>query len=156
MKEIVGDLWDFYMKNGYIISITTNGFVKANGDAVCGRGSALEATQHIPGFARLLGDYIRKHGNVPGIMQTEPDEWGVIIFPVKHNWWEKGNKNLILAGAHWLFEEAKRNSDIIFILGRPGCNNGRLEWEGEEGIRNLISFLPDNVHIIRKKIRGVI
>jgi hypothetical protein len=156
MKEIKGDLWDYYMNQDYVICITTNGFTKKNGEAVCGRGSAFEATQRIQGFARMLGEYIRKYGNMPGIMRTEPDEWGVVIFPVKHNWWEKGDKNLILAGAHWLFDQAMANPDITYVMGRPGCGNGRLEWDGEEGVRNLISFLPDNVHIITKVIRGVV
>lgn len=145
MIEIEGNLWDFYMKRDYVICITTNGCVKKNGLAVCGRGTALQATQQIRSFAKLLGERIKKYGNVAGLMQTEPDEWEVFIFPVKHNWWEKASENLILASAHVLFELAKASPDITFILPRPGCYNGKLVWED---VKKLIEFLPDNVKVI--------
>ena len=40
MKEVKGDIWNFYNK-GYWIVIPTNGTVKRNGEAVMGRGVAL-------------------------------------------------------------------------------------------------------------------
>ena len=145
MKEISGDLWEYYEKQEFLICITTNGFVKANGEAVCGRGCAKEATKQIPGFARLLGSRLKQYGNAPGIMRTSPDEWGVFIFPVKHNWWEEASSNLILAGAHALFEQAQANPNTTFVLPRPGCGNGKLKWDD---VKPLIEFLPDNVWII--------
>ena len=42
MKEITGDIWDYH-KQGHWIVITTNGTVKSNGEAVMGRGIALQA-----------------------------------------------------------------------------------------------------------------
>lgn len=156
MIEIKGNLWDFYQKMEHIICITTNGFVKINGEAVCGRGCALEATKYIPGFAKMLGSYITQYGNVPGTMRTTPDEWGIVVFPVKHKWNEKASENLILAGAHWLFDRATQSPDITWVLPRPGCGNGGLHWEGNEGVHNLISFLPNNVHVISKAIKNVI
>jgi hypothetical protein len=147
MKEIVGNLWDYYADPANMICITTNGVVKANGEAVCGRGCAREATQRIPGFARLLGNYIQEHGNVPGFMQVHEAEDYVFIYPVKHKWFEKASPNLILAAAHVLFDRAQANPSSQFILPRPGCGNGGLKWWD---VKPLIEFLPDNVLVISK------
>ena len=38
MKEITGDLWDYYRRPMHTICITTNGTIKKNGKAVMGRG----------------------------------------------------------------------------------------------------------------------
>lgn len=43
--------------------ITTNGFIKANGEAVMGRGCALEAAQAFPNVPKLLGALITSKGN---------------------------------------------------------------------------------------------
>jgi len=151
MKEIFGNLWDFYKKPGFQVCITTNGFIKNNGRAVMGRGSAREAVDRIPDVDILLAEHIRSFGNAVGFLTTDPP-YKLLVFPVKHNWWEMGNMNLILASAHQLFDISTRTPEVIYILGRPGCNNGRLEWNGEDGVRNLISFLPDNVHVITRKV----
>lgn len=145
MIEITGNIWDYYCVPDKTICITTNGFLKKNGEAVCGRGVAFQATQKIPGFAKMLGEYIKHYGNAPGYLRTEPDEYGVFIFPTKHNWWEKSSIDLILAGAHVLFEYASRASDCEYILPRPGCSNGKLLWED---VKPVIEFLPDNVKVI--------
>lgn len=145
MKEMKGNLWDYYNNDRYLICITTNGFVKRNGDAVCGRGCAYEATQRIENFARILGERIQKLGNVAGVMQTEPDEWGVFVFPVKHRWWEEADKSLIVESARTLANHALQNPQTLYILPRPGCGNGRLQWTD---VKPLIEFLPDNVFVI--------
>jgi len=42
MKEVIGNIWNYYNKGNWIV-ITTNGTIKKNGEAVMGRGVALEA-----------------------------------------------------------------------------------------------------------------
>lgn len=156
MKEITGELWDFYARydydtgTEYVVCITTNGFVKANGDAVMGRGCAREATQRIEGCAKLLGSYIKKLGNVPGLMRTSADETeGLFIFPVKHNWWEQADLDLIRKSAQALKEYARGTHDRCkWILPRPGCGNGRLTYEQ---VKPLLEDLPDNVWVISKE-----
>lgn len=147
MKEIVGDLWDYYMRLDCLICITTNGVVRESGTAVCGRGCAKEATKNIPFFSRLLGEYILRRGNTAGIMKTGPAEQEVFVFPVKHNWRERADTYLIVESACALNFIAKGNPDTTFILPRPGCGNGRLWWAD---IKPLIDFLPDNVSVISK------
>lgn len=141
MLEITGNLWDYYGKPGHVVCITTNGFVKKNGDAVMGRGCAWEATQRIPDIARTLGNWIRDKGNVPGWIRYDLP---LIAFPVKHNWFEKADIKLIRDSADWLRLAAK-GSPHTFILPRPGCGNGQLTWSS---VKPALFYLPDNVLVI--------
>lgn len=44
MRDIKGNIWTLYDSDPTCyICITTNGFVKSNGEAVMGRGTALQA-----------------------------------------------------------------------------------------------------------------
>jgi len=140
MREITGELWDFYRKPNTVICITTNGFVKNNGEAVMGRGCAAEAKMRIPQFAALLGYHLKKNGNVPMRVPQEP----ILTFPVKHNWWEEADLILIQKSAEWL---AQRDPACTYVLPRPGCGNGRLKWAD---VKQVISFLPDNVWVISR------
>lgn len=144
MKEIKGNLWDYYRKRGYIVCLTTNGTVKNNGEAVMGRGCALEATKRIPGIAKKLGEKIRVWGNET---QWIDDDGYLLAFPVKHNWWEKADLELIKESAEYLKEiaEDRENEGMNFILPRPGCGNGKRTWEE---VKPLLEDLPDNVLVI--------
>lgn len=148
MKHVRGDIWPYYGEMNHIVCLTTNGFVKKNGQAVMGRGNALQATQKIEGIATLLGSYIRKRGNVAGLMHTSFDQVdGVFIFPVKHNWWEQADLVLIAQSARTLKEYATGACDHVFHLPRPGVGNGRRNWE-REVLPILQTYdLPDNVEV---------
>lgn len=147
MREVAGNLWALYSELDHVICITTNGMVKKNGEAVCGRGCAKEATYYIPGFAHMLGSYIKKNGNVPGMLQTGEDNVGVFIFPVKHVWWDKASTKLIKMGLKILATKAKQHPDTTFVLPRPGCGNGKLNWETD--VKPLCEdMLPNNVLVI--------
>ena len=50
MKEIVGDIWDYCGKTGYMIGITTNGEIRKDGKAVMGKVIALQAKERFPDF----------------------------------------------------------------------------------------------------------
>lgn len=139
MREITGNLWDHNNVNS-VICITTNGFVKKNGEAVMGRGCAYEATQRIPCIAGRLGIHLRMNGNVPVWLTS-----GLVTFPVKHNWYEDADPELIRKSAAWLRGEALNLGQKWFVLPRPGCGNGKLKWED---VRPLLVTLPDNVLVI--------
>jgi hypothetical protein len=146
MIEIKGDLWDYYGKPNYATFITTNGFVKRNGEGVMGRGCALEAKQRIPWIAKTLGDSIRSNGNVPQLLQHYPP---LFSFPVKHNWWERADLALIeLSISHLrniLLTIGWENTK--FILPRPGCGNGQLLWTD---VKPLFVSVSDRVLVITK------
>ena len=145
MRETTGDLWRFYGMPGYVVLITTNGFVKYNGCAVMGRGCARQAKDRFPDIDRELGKKIVEHGNIPiwlgSFMQ-------LMSFPVKHNWWEKADPELIKKSALILKQFANSMKRTVFVLPRPGCGNGHLDWETEVKPVLLDLEMPDNVWVI--------
>ena len=149
MKEIKGDLWDYYYNVKHrdtYVCITTNGFIKKDGSAVMGKGCAAEAAKRFPDLPYVLGKHIRENGNVVGILSTDCTEDCILTFPVKHRWWEDADLILIAKSAKALKQEALRNKNNTYILPRPGCGNGRLTWKVVKPV--LTKILPDNVAVI--------
>lgn len=143
MKEIVGNLWDVkFSTPDHVRLITTNGFVKKDGSAVMGRGCAREAVYRYGNLQlpKRLGQHLMLNGNVMCWLTT-----GLVTFPVKHNWYEPADPELIKTSANWLDREARNLGQKWFVLPRPGCGNGQLKWED---VRPLLQFLPDNVLVI--------
>jgi len=66
MHEVNGDLFTFPAD---AMCITTNGFVKANGECVMGRGCAKQAANYWPDLPAVLGGAIKKFGNVVIILK---------------------------------------------------------------------------------------
>lgn len=146
MREARGNLWDFYKQPNAVVCITTNGFVKQNGECVMGRGCAREASIKFPGLAKRLGDMIKTVGNV---LHTFNDE-RLITFPVKHVWWKPADFELIKQSAEALATEASEHPAMIFYLPRPGCGNGGRNWETE--VKPILESvgLPDNVVVVSR------
>lgn len=129
MRELHGDIWDLYNFDGFngnIICITTNGMVNSRGQAVMGRGIALQAAQRWPELPRALGHIIIQEGNHVHWLS----KYRVFTFPVKHHWKQKADLELIQRSCTELVQLC---NDIcpgvqIFMV-RPGCGNGQLSWE---------------------------
>jgi len=143
MKEVKGDLWKLPWAD--VICITTNGYVKANGRAVIGRGCAREAVIQYPIIERWLGSSIRKYGNHVVDLGIH-DGKQLFSFPVKHNWWEKADIELIKRSALELTDRISFWHKVL--LPRPGCGNGHLSWD--EVKPAIESILPDNVWVVSK------
>ncbi len=129
MREVRGDLWDYYAA-GYWIGITTNGEVNVKGEAVMGKGIAKQAALKFPPIKKQLGDAIQAHGNTLLILPR----LRLFTFPVKHVWKEDANLDLITASCHQLLgflnnSESYGLGGIEAAISRPGCGNGRLDWE---------------------------
>lgn len=140
MITALGDLWS--VKPPDWICITTNGFVKMNGEAVMGRGCARQAAQRYPRLPRHLGADIIALGNH---LYSYP-QWHLYTFPVKHNWWEKASLQLIAQSVEELREEVEATPGVRNIyIPRPGCGNGQLQWED---VRPLLAKLPDRYVVI--------
>ena len=136
MKLVYGNLWDWFDK-GFAIAITTNGFVKNNGECVMGRGCALEAKKRFPSIATKLGSIITSNGNNVNLIMNR-----IYSFPVKHNWWEEADLDLIR-------RSCKELTDLTsgeVIIPRPGCGNGKLSWNIVKPI--LETELSDRFSII--------
>lgn len=142
MKEIFGSIWVYFLVQDHFICLTTNGTVKKNGEAVMGRGNAKQATILVPGIAKNLAEYLEANGNHAGHFHEATA--GLIVFPVKHNWWENADLGLIAESTAWLKLEAKCNPDRTYHLPRPGCGNGKLDWAI---VKPLLVDLPDNVWV---------
>ncbi|MCA1799710.1 MAG: hypothetical protein LC650_00140 [Actinobacteria bacterium] len=151
MQELVKDLWDCQG----ILFITTNGFIKTNGRAVMGAGVAKEAVQRIPGIDLELGRKMVKFGNIP-MRLAGPGlklnyDRNVVSFPVKHNWFERADLDLIAESAgkvvsfvHW----GIIHEDIPMFLPRPGCGNGGLTWPAvRDRLEPVLGHL-DNLYIV--------
>ena len=157
MNEISQDMWEFaktFDSRFPLIFITTNGFVKKNGKAVMGRGCAQEARDMFPGVDTLLGDSLKSKGNSVAYIGTwdiDGFTYHLFSFPVKHNWWEDADLDLIEKSCAYLQKliELKLPIETI-ILPRPGCGNGKLDWETQ--VKPLmLSYLDfDNVYICHK------
>lgn len=136
MIIVKGNLWNF--KADWKI-ITVNGSIRKDGCAVLGRGCALEATHKYPQLQRLLGARIRTYGNRVHCFLP----YKLLTFPVKHEWWEQADIDLIALSTHqlsrWIFP------DSSYVMPRAGCGNGRLQWAV---VHPILSRLPDNVSVI--------
>lgn len=121
------DLLDLWTAPADARCITTNGTVKANGRAVMGRGTAKQATERYPFLQLTLGRAIRGWGNVPCILL--PDERPMLVsFPVKHEWHELADLDLIARSARELVRLADGAGWRVVLLPRPGCGNGQRKW----------------------------
>lgn len=138
MKEVVGDLWT-YPADWRVI--TTNGFVKKNGECVMGRGCAKEFADTHKYFPSVLGQFIQQEGNHVAFWHEEK----LITFPVKHNWWEKADPDLIKRSIGEMLNHVWFYGDREYVMPRPGCGNGQLNWED---VRPILEPLPDNVKVI--------
>jgi hypothetical protein len=148
MRETTTDLWTDLRTPGHRIGITTNGFVKRNGEAVMGRGCAYEAARMFPDIPKHLGAYITRQGNMPGYLMLEPGSGTadrLIILPVKDAWWMDATRELIARSTRWLLVEAAQCPDWTFHVPRLGCGNGGLDWV--QDVEPFMRTLPDNVMV---------
>jgi len=161
MKQITGDL--FEIQGFDIKAITTNGFVKNNGEAVMGRGCAKTASKLWPELPAYLGKQISEHGNhVHHIASIETSKahfksdktnsFELYSFPVKPIWERQNGKmvpgwackaqlELIARSARELVKIADDYfsfADPAILLPRAGCGNGERTWKEVEPILDEI------------------
>jgi len=164
MIEVKGDLFTYYKDNPCdAIVITTNGFVKANGRAVMGRGCAKEALSLMPEIDKKLGDNIARMGNMVSFLRSR-----VISFPVKGvsklctnendyvghmnfkigdtipGWACKAELSIIERSANELVSIVPDSWKDI-IIPRPGCGAGELRWSE---VKEVLGVLDDRFKVI--------
>lgn len=146
MIEVTGNLWEYPAD---VRVITTNGTIRKDGACVMGRGCAREAMLRFPGIEYTLGANIRDFGNLVFLLRHDPKLYS---FPVKLNWYEKANIDLIVCSAEALsacLSDTYPDQAITVVLPRPGCGNGRLKWDDVKLVLNPI--LDDRFHVITFK-----
>lgn len=127
-----GNLWLAPRSEHEPMVVTTNGFVKRNGECVMGRGIARQVRDGVPGSALKLGELIARHGNRP--FRLYPDIW---TMPVKHNWMEQADLDLMAESLVDLAKMAERWQPELIRFPRPGCGNGGLDWE-RDGVHAMM------------------
>jgi hypothetical protein len=176
MRYAQGDIWNFLGLYD-AICVTTNGTVTKNGEAVMGRGIALEAKTRFPGLEFRFGKMLQAHGNEP--MQIETSQGTAIVsFPTKPDytilpkdgqvrdfvvshmvskfrpgqkvpgWACKSNLNLIEVSAIKLKEMADYRQWRTVAVPQPGCGNGELLWEDVRPV--LERHFDDRFIIVRR------
>lgn len=141
MKEVQGNLWTFPAD---VRVITTNGTVKNNGEAVMGRGCAFEAKTRYRGLPKVIGAYLTVEGNHVHHLGRY-DDFELFTFPVKHQWMQQADPELIKQSAIELVEHIGILESKV-VLPRPGCGNGKLRWEDVKPI--LEPILDDRFSVI--------
>lgn len=159
MREMTAELFELDVE---VVCITTNGFVKANGEAVMGRGCAKQLAEAFPRSPRILGSMIQRHGNIvqPILMH---DGTIAVAFPVKHGTAINDGTNVVahaaskyhigqsVAGFHLkadialIEQSAKQLVDWVDARGftsvalpRAGCGCGELTWEQVKPVLDTI------------------
>lgn len=143
MIEVRGNLWTFPAQARII---TTNGFIKKNGECVMGRGCAQEAKTKWPDLPLMLGQAIQGNGNEAFWFPIPSEHEPLITFPVKHKWFEKADLDLIRKSATKIAGMTALKRLKVIVLPRPGCGNGQLLWEDVKPV--LEPILDDRFHVI--------
>lgn len=138
MIEEYGDFWTI---QGDLRCITTNGALRKNGNAIMGKGIALEARRRYPDLEIRLGKLVRMYGN-----HVFHLEGGLISFPTKHHWKQDGDIGLIKRSAQELVSLLESSPAKRVLLTRPGCGSGNLHWTGVKPI--IQEILGDDKFII--------
>lgn len=150
MLEAKGDI---FAAECDAVCITTNGFIKANGECVMGRGCAKAAAQQVPGLPAILGKKLKAHGNRV-LPLWEQNGVTLLSFPVKpvSRPWERDDQvvthmrgkfregstvpgwacvaslDIIVASAVQLRDITDDHGWQNVVLPRPGCGAGELSW----------------------------
>ena len=147
MKLAFGNMWDWFVDTDLFL-VTTNAYVKQNGELVMGRGIALEARQRVPTIDLLFGGIVLSRSGHLG-------EYGLIILPrwpevklgafqVKRTFSEKASLDLIRLSVKMLDVFIKQHPQIRVALNFPGIGNGRL---AKRYVSPIIETLPNNVTV---------
>jgi len=145
MKEIVGDIWNYWERGNWIV-IPTNGNVNKYGCAIMGKGLALEAKERFPNLSYELGRRL----SMVGINLEIFFEYRIIAFPVKYDWTKEANLELISSSADSLSKCSVANflREGLIYLPRVGCGKetGKLDWKIVKPVLEV--FLDDRFTVV--------
>jgi len=141
MNFRTGDMFD-HLKDYDFVLVTTNSFVRKDGNLVMGRGAAYTASQLDPRTPRVYGQAITsmgKHMGVYGLLHNYNSDFG--LFQVKRHWSDDASTRLITYSAQCLAFHAEESQAARWALNYPGIGNGRLTRDLIDPI--LSRFLGD-------------
>lgn len=126
------------------VVIATNGIIKNNGKAVMGAGIAKYFRDTYPGIDLILGEQLSMHKNHAfylGLFENKTGEKCLVCtMPTKNDWKNDSDIELIKQSCHELMIIADKFTLTNIYLPRPGCMNGRLDWNKDvkPAIKNLL------------------
>ncbi len=149
VRELNGNIWE--LAKGQTVCLTSNGFIKNNGENVMGRGIAREAAQLWPLLPGHLGALVKSTGNHVyrlGVYGSPRTNWTLYSFPVKYNWWEKADLELIERSARELVKLIDEIPDFdgTVYVPRPGCGAGHRDWETE--VKPILEPILDDRFVV--------
>lgn len=155
MREATGDLFS-YIGRAHGLCLTTNGDVNGRGLAVMGRGVALQAARRWPPIREALAGALRANGNGVNYLGVVAGT-RIYSFPVKHHWHERADVVLIrrsaeqLAARDWTTDASGTAcplGTVLFVLPRPGCGNGGLDWAE---VRSVLADVLDDRFLVAER-----
>lgn len=128
--------------------ITTNSYIRNDGELVMGRGIAKIANKTLNGLSKALGRKIEEkcgHLGTYGVLPSNRKNIDkMVAFQVKTHFKEDADLDLIKASTEGLSRMAEKYPYKRFDLNFPGVGNGGRS-KGE--VAPIIKTLPDNVNI---------
>lgn len=141
---IKGDMWNVFGKVD-LFCITTNSFLKKNGEAVMGAGIAKQAAERYPELPRILGAYLTdRHLGRYALITTELQGQELGFFQVKTHWRDKADLSLITLATSRILTYCYLYPTHTVALNYPGIGNGHLLVEQ---VKPIIDILPSTVRI---------
>lgn len=137
MKQIYGDLWD---QDGYKL-IPTNLTVNKMGQAVLGRGVALQAVEKYPDLPALYGRVLKWGSGANNVMIHATRK--LILAPVKRHWREKADLTLIRNSLRTILALLDDGSAVFLPL--LGCGYGEL---APEDVMPILEDLDDRFTLV--------
>lgn len=146
-----GNIWSkFYCSNAFCI--TTNSYIRNDGELVMGAGIALQAKKIFDDLPLALGRKIKKKCGHLGVYGTLPSNRKeidkIVAFQVKRHFKNKADLNLIQKSASQLSTIATKYPNKRLDINFPGIGAGGRDVEE---VMPIVKQLPDNVHIWRFK-----
>lgn len=126
--------------------ITTNSYIRNDGELVMGRGIAKVAKQTFEDLPKAFGekiDHLETYGLIPS-NRNEIDKF--VAFQVKTHFRNQADLDLIGKSAEGLLQMAEKYPDKRFDLNFPGIGNGGRK---QDEVMPIIEDLPKNVHVWR-------
>ena len=136
MLEVIGNLWDFHQRGGWI-AIPTNCVVRISGDNVMGAGLAKQAADRYQDFPRAVGQHVATGS-------TNSMAWPkgrLLAIPTKSHWRNPSSLNLIEQSILTALPLLQAYNISRLYCPRFGCGLGQLNWDQ---VRSVIAPLVDD------------
>ena len=142
------NIFDIPMTKGgrEAVCVTTNGVVKKDGHAVMGKGIAKEADDRYA-CSKRLGDMLNAYGNHVYALKIVAEGFHLVSFPTKYDWRDDSDINLIIQSAKELVSLCNQIGIKRCYLPKPGCANGRLNWE-KQVFPAIVNILDDRFTVV--------